>query len=129
VEPTKLTEQELDNIREWSAADTQFGIQELAEIHVAELLVHIDAINAEHAAAMTRAREDADRVGAARMEFEDGQQKRIEALETGLRNLIAAMETIVEDAHNDHHLATNWATDRIEKALKLEKEMVGKSGY
>lgn len=90
-EPKKLTEEELDTIRAWHRADVTFDIDELSALHVGELLNHIDAITAEHDAEMTRAREDADRVGAARVEFEDQQQKRIEALEQMVSDLKAEM--------------------------------------
>ena len=62
----------------------------------AALLDHIDAITAEHEAAMTRAREDADRVGEARIAFEDQQQKRIEALRKTLQ-MIAGGEFFEEE--------------------------------
>lgn len=47
-EPKKLTAEEIASIRMWNDADKQFGIEDLAEIHVAELLGHIDAIMVEH---------------------------------------------------------------------------------
>ena len=53
-----------------------------------EQTLHIKVLKAEHEAAMTRAREDADRVGAARMTFEERQTRRIGALETLLSQTI-----------------------------------------
>lgn len=79
-EPKKLSDLELTAIRE-SADASHRTMHSLPEVDRERLLMHIDAIEAEHQAAMTRAREDADRVGAARIAFEDEQQKRIEALE------------------------------------------------
>lgn len=54
--------------------------------------------DAEHRELMTRAREDADRVGAARIEFEDQRQKQIKALEASLLNhagLVSDAEVII----------------------------------
>lgn len=59
----KLSEQELVDIRRWSEADEQFGIQELAELHVKELLGHIDALEAEHLRALQALRDDSVRQG------------------------------------------------------------------
>lgn len=61
-EAKKLSEQQLELIRvRYSGDGSPLGM----------LIDHIDAIIAEHEAAMTRAREDADRVGKARIRFED----------------------------------------------------------
>lgn len=77
-EAKKLSEQQLELIRvRYSGDGSPLGM----------LIDHIDAITAEHEAAMTRAREDADRVGKARIEFEVGQQKQIEVLATALHDI------------------------------------------
>ena len=111
-EPKKLTDQELMASREYQeqainhlqglavgerfrtsipAQDSDSDVVIGNGLHsMTSLFNHIDAIAqsaAEHEAAMTRAREDADRVGAARIEFEGEQQKRIEALEAELERL------------------------------------------
>lgn len=80
-QPKKLSEQELASIRKTLTYASWEAI--FADKH--NLEAHIDAITAEHKAeleaAAAQAREDADRVGAARIAFEDEQQKRIEEAE------------------------------------------------
>lgn len=91
-EPKKLTEQELDQIRYFDQVgyeeDDEGRSSALPEIHIGDLLQHIDAMKAEQVEHLKR-----------------------------LSDFVDAMRTIVYDANHDHHLATNWATAQVEKAL------------
>lgn len=114
IEGHKLTDGELAEIRNWSKSDALFGIDDLAEIQVAQLLDHIDGITAEHAAAMTRAREDADRVGAARVAFEEGQTERVIVLE----KCIAAIMKVCERARGSQQIGQILVADMVEAAIQ-----------
>lgn len=115
-EAKKLTDHEFMNIRESDAA-SYLVPNSLAVLDRHALLGHIDAITAEHEAAMTRAREDADRVGAARMAFEDQQQKRIEALETELNQLRAVAQEAVDwhTRQRDYHVTIMKLRDALDR--------------
>lgn len=77
--PKKLSDAFLFTLRNMGPTDTEVALMD-----------HIQVIMSERTALMRRAREDADRVGAARIEFEDQQQKRIEALRKTLQVLAEA---------------------------------------
>lgn len=98
---SELSEQELAAIRieheELFPHEDEAVSRRMAIRAVGRLLAHIDALEAEHAALMTRAMKDADRLGNACIEFTNQQTARIEALEVERESLIESADNLIDE--------------------------------
>lgn len=114
----KLSEQELAAIRERPTTPGYWAECQEADNAIFRLLDHIDVIEAEHAALITRAMADADRVGNAYIEFTNQQSAKIGALESIMVRVAALGVMAVGESLGIAAGRMAYMRDSLQAALK-----------